>query len=107
MNRTRAATFRAFLLPPLLWAVHFLLVYVFVSLACLWGWHRLTLMGLPLVHLVVTAITILVTGAIALSTLGVARGPGFHARAGLAIGLLFTGATLVVGLPPLLAPVCR
>lgn len=104
MSESRASAFRAFLLPPLLWAAHFLAVYVFVSLACLWGWHRL---GVPLVQGVVAGLTIGVAVAVLLATRSVARMQGFHGRAGIGIGLLFAGATLVVGLPPLLAPVCR
>ena len=98
---------RALLLPPLLWAAHFLTVYVFVSLACLWGWHRLALLGLPLVHGVVGGVTLGVAAAVLLATRSAAQLQGFPGRAGLGIGLLFAAATLMVGLPTLLAPVCR
>jgi hypothetical protein len=101
------STARAFLAPPLLWAAHFLAVYVFVSLACLWGWHRLDLLGVPLVHAVVVAVTLGVAGAVLLATRAAARLQGFQANAGVGIGLLFAAATLMVGLPALLAPVCR
>lgn len=98
---------RTFLVPPLLWAAHFLAVYVFVSLACLWRWHLLDALGLPLVHLVVGGVTLGVAAAVLLATRAAARLPGFQGRAGLGIGLLFAAATLMVGLPTLLAPVCR
>jgi hypothetical protein len=98
---------RLFLLPPLLWSAHFLAVYVFVSLACLLRWHRLEVLGLPLVHLVVGGATLGVAAAVLLAARAASRRQGFQARAGLGIGLLFAAATLMVGLPTLLAPVCR
>lgn len=104
MTEPSASAFRALLLPPLLWAGHFLAVYVFVSLACLWGWHR---MEVPLVQVVVAGLTVAVVAAVLLATRVTARMPGFLGRTGGGVGLLFAGATLVVGLPPLLAPVCR
>lgn len=98
---------RAFLAPPLLWATHFLAVYIFVSLACLWRWHHRAILGLPVVELVVASITLAIVAAMLLSTRVATRQPGFQGRAALGIGLLFAGATLMVGLPTLLAPACR
>jgi len=105
--RASGSTARAFLAPPLLWAAHFLAVYVFVSLGCLWGWHHLTVLGVPLVHVVVGGVTLGVAAAVLLATRAAARLQDFQGRAGLGIGLLFAAATLMVGLPTLLAPVCR
>jgi hypothetical protein len=98
----------ALLVPPLLWAGHFLAVYVFVSLACLWRWHRgATVLGLPLVEAVVAAATLAAAGGALLAGRAAARRGGFYGRVGLGVGLLFAASTLMVGLPTLLAPACR
>ena len=102
-----SATARALLAPPLLWSAHFLVVYVFVSLACLWHWHRLTLLGLPLVEVTVALLTLAFLGAVLLSMREAARLDGFARQVGMGVGVLFLAATAMVGLPTLLAPACR
>lgn len=92
---------------PLLWATHFLVVYVFVSLACLWGWHRRAVLGLPLVELAVALATLAFAAAIVACGLKAHRQGGFPGRVGAGVAALFAGATLLVGLPTLLAPACR
>lgn len=98
---------QALLGPPLLWATHFLVVYVFVSLACLWRWHELRVQGLPLVESVVAGVTLVFAAAVLLQTRAAAQLQGFHGRVGLGVGLLFAAATLMVGLPTILVPPCR
>lgn len=93
--------------PPLLWAAHFLTVYIFVSLACLWGWHHRSVLGLPLVELAVALATLAVAAGIAGCGMAASRQVGFHGRVGVGVAALFGGATLLVGLPTLLAPACR
>lgn len=97
----------ALLAPPLLWAAHFLTVYIFVSLACLWRWHHASAFGLPLVEAVVAAATLAFVAAVLLCGRAARRRGDFYGRAGLGIGLLFAASTLMVGLPTLLAPACR
>jgi hypothetical protein len=101
-----SAAFRL-LSPPLLWAAHFLAVYIFVSLACLWSWHHRTVLGLPVVELVVALATLAVAAGIAGCGLAAFRQRGFYGRVGFGVAALFGGATLLVGLPTLLAPTCR
>lgn len=92
---------------PLLWAAHFLTVYVFVSLACLWRWHHLAVLGLPLVELVVAVATLAFALAILVCGVLAYRHGDFPGRVGTGIAAFFGGATLLVGLPTLLAPACR
>lgn len=101
-----SAAFRL-LSPPLLWAAHFLLVYVFVSLACLWRWHQRTVLGLPVVEMAVALATFAVAAGIAGCGMAAFRQGGFYGRVGVGVAALFAGATLLVGLPTLLAPTCR
>lgn len=102
-----SATARALLAPPLLWSAHFLVVYVFVSLACLWHWHRLLLLGMPLVQVTVALVTLAFLGAVLMAMWGAARLDGFARQVGMAVGVLFLAATAMVGLPTLLVPACR
>jgi cytochrome c oxidase subunit I+III len=68
----------ALLAPPLLWAAHFLAAYVFVSLACLWGWHRAAVLGLPLAAAVVAAATVVFAAAVLLCGRAAARRRDFY-----------------------------
>lgn len=120
MSSSRLATV-LFLAPAVLWSAHFLFVYVFVSLACLWGWAGMAMMGIGLVTVVVTAVTagtVLVIGLIAAGawrtmpeatadpTATALRRRRFLAQATAAQGALFAFSTLIVGLPPLMRPPC-
>jgi hypothetical protein len=97
----------ALLAPPVLWAAHFLVVYVFVSLACLWRWHHAAVFGLPLVEVVVAVVTLGFVVAVLVCARAAMRRGDFYGRTGFGIALLFTAATLMVGVPTLLAPACR
>ncbi|WP_207462588.1 hypothetical protein [Azospirillum sp. SYSU D00513] len=107
--------------PAILWSAHFLFVYVFVSLACLWGWHEATVMGVR----VVTAAVALATAAAVLpiALLGVRAwrsAPGatadptdtrsrrgrFIAQVTAAQSALFAFSTIMVGVPTLMRPPC-
>lgn len=96
----------ALLGPPVLWAAHFLTVYVFVSLACLWRWQERTVLGLPLIDSVVAVLTLAFVACIAFSGWKWARADGFGGKAGVGIALLFAAATAMVGLPTLLTTTC-
>ena len=107
--------------PPVLWSVHFLFVYVFVSLACLWSWgdDGAAWLGVGVIEWVVALATVLFGAAIA--TLGVrawrerAAAPRddvppsrqrFVARVGALQAALFLAATVSVGLLTLPRPSC-
>lgn len=120
MSSSRLAAI-LFLAPAVLWSAHFLFVYVFVSLACLWGWAGTAVMGVGLVTAVVaaaTAGTVLVIGLIGFAawratpeatadpTANVQRRRRFLAQATVAQGELFAFSTLIVGLPTMMRPPC-
>jgi hypothetical protein len=111
--------------PPVLWSVHFLFVYVFVSLACVWGWGGLALLGIGAIEWVVALATVLIGAAIVLLGLrgwretaaaepdrggdgdGAAAGRRrFSARMAVLMSGLFLVAILLVGLPTLVRPSC-
>ena len=46
------------LAPPVLWSFHFLFVYVFVSLACLWSWGSRSFLGVGVIEWVVALVTL-------------------------------------------------
>ena len=106
--------------PPVLWSVHFVFVYSFVSLACLWGWGGVTLLGVGVIGWVVALATILVAAAIAVLGLRAWRETAapvrddapvhrqrFSARLAALISGLFLVSTLLVGLPTLVLPPCH
>lgn len=92
--------------PPVLWAIHFLVVYIFVSLACLWRWEGATLLGMPLIEVVVALATLAFAAGVAVCGWLSAHKDGFRGRVGVGIAMLFFAATLMVGLPPLLTQAC-
>jgi hypothetical protein len=105
--------------PPVLWSAHFVFVYVFNALACLWGWGDISALGVGLIEWVVAVATLVVGALIALlgvqawrdrSALAADDGPAprpiFVARVGALVSALFLFATLLVGLPTLMAPSC-
>ena len=104
--------------PAVLWSVHFVFVYVFVSLGCLWGWERYAFLGVGAIEWGVAAATIVIGAMIA--TMGLrqwreAKRPQgdalpqttrFVARVGMLSSALFLAATLFVGLLTLPKPSC-
>ena len=105
--------------PPVLWSVHFLFVYVFVSLACRWGWDGTGFLGMGVIEGIVALATVAI-GAIILA-IGVLawrerRGQptpsaptsrqDFAPRVGVLMSALFLAATVLVGLPTLVRPAC-
>jgi hypothetical protein len=98
--------------PPVLWGFHFLFVYVFVSLACLWTWNDVSFLGVGVIEWVVALATLGTAAAIALLGLRGWRRRGdaprlvFLARITVMMSVLFLFGTLFVGLPTLLAATC-
>lgn len=107
--------------PAVLWSVHFLFVYVFASLACLWGWQGVAVLGVGLVAAVVslaTALTVLLIALIgvrawrAVSEAAIDptdarfRRSRFIAQATAAQSALFAFSTVIVGVPTLMRPPC-
>jgi hypothetical protein len=105
--------------PPVLWSVHFLFVYVFVSLACRWGWDGIGFLGMGVIEGVVALATVAFGAAI--TALGVQAwrergqpapsGPAtsrrdFVVRVGVLMSGLFLASTVLVGLPTLVRPAC-
>jgi hypothetical protein len=100
------------LAPPLLWGFHFLFVYVFVSLACLWTWDDASFLGVGVIEWIVALATLGIAAAIALVGLQGWRQRGdtprrvFLARITVMTSALFLFGTLFVGLPTLQAATC-
>ena len=92
------------LAPPILWSVHFLFVYVFVSLACLWRWDDVSFLGLGAIEWVVALVTVGTGAAIALVGIKAPRNRSdtprlvFLARTTATLSALFVFATLFIGL---------
>jgi hypothetical protein len=100
------------LAPPILWSVHFLFVYVFVSLACLWTWDDISFLGVGAIEWVVALVTLGIGAAIALVGIlawrirGDTPGTAFLARMTVMISGLSLFGTLFVGLPTLPTAAC-
>lgn len=104
--------------PAVLWSVHFVFVYVFVSLGCLWGWHRYELLGVGAIEWGVAAATVVIGAMIAIMGLrqwqeakprrseALPQTTRFVARVGMLSSALFLAATLFVGLLTLPKPSC-
>jgi hypothetical protein len=98
--------------PPILWSFHFLFVYVFVSLACLWTWDDLSFLGLGVIEWIVALVTLGIAAAIVLFGLQAWRHRGdaprlvFLARITVMMSAIFLSGTLFVGLPTLPAATC-
>jgi hypothetical protein len=98
--------------PPVLWSFHFLFVYVFVSLACLWTCEDISFLGLGAIEGVVALATLGVAAAIAMVGLLGWRQRGdtpclvFLAQITVMMSAMFLFGTLFVGLPTLPAATC-
>ena len=104
--------------PAVLWSLHFVFVYVFVSLGCLWSWDGRELLGVGVIEWGVATATVVI-GAI-IATMGLRQWwqarpprsdrlpdtPRFVARVGVLSSALFLAATLFVGLLTLPRPAC-
>lgn len=100
------------LAPPILWSVHFLFVYVFVSLACLWTWAELSFLGLGVIEWGVALMTLTIgTAIIVIGLQGWRRRPDaprlvFLARITVMMSAIFLFAILFIGLLTLPAAPC-
>ena len=104
--------------PAVLWSVHFVFVYVFVSLGCLWGWQRYEFLGVGAIEWGVAAATVVIGAMIAAMGLrqwleakprrseDLSQTTRFVARLGMLSSALFLAATLFVGLLTLPKPSC-
>lgn len=104
--------------PAVLWSLHFVFVYVFVSLGCLWGWHRHQLLGVGAIEWGVAAATVVIGAMIAMMGLrqwreakrprseALPQTTRFVGRVGMLSSALFVAATLFVGLLTLPKPAC-
>ncbi|WP_207462360.1 hypothetical protein [Azospirillum sp. SYSU D00513] len=117
-TRSFPTTFAAMLSPFIIWAAQFMAVYGINGLACARGLSDRTLLGLPLVPVLVTAVTLLallLTLAVLVKAL-VGGGPAAHVQSGaprsFARWMTAAGAVscllaiLWVGLPALMVPAC-
>ena len=59
---------------PILWAVHFVFVYVAVSLACAGGLDSPAVAGMPWVNLILIGFSLLILGVMAVRSLRLLRG---------------------------------
>jgi hypothetical protein len=96
----------------------FVFVYVFVSLACLWGWGEISFLWIGVIEWVVALATLAFGAAIAaigwrawrerdLPPPSVPESrQAFVARFGVLSSALFLASTLLVGLPTLVRPAC-
>jgi hypothetical protein len=109
---------------PLVWTVHFLVVYSLGEFGCRGGWLRGTLLGLPAPAVIITALTLValvVSGAATLRTYrqwDAARTTDkthaletddrnrFMSAAGWMLGVLFTFLILLMGIPAVVLPQC-
>ena len=101
------------LAPPVLWSAHFLFVYVFVSLACLWTWDDISFLGVGAIEWVVALVTLGIGAAIAVVGMLAWRIRGdsphlvFLARMTVMLSALSLFGTLFVGLPTLPTAACH
>ncbi|HET8726376.1 MAG TPA: hypothetical protein VFO41_02595 [Alphaproteobacteria bacterium] len=98
----------------LIWAVHFLFVYIFTALACARRFADIGVFGVGIVPLAVGLATIVAAGSLAAICLvslrpGPAKTPSAHflrRLTALVAGLSFV-AVVWAGVPTLMVPVCR
>ena len=101
------------LAPPVLWGSHFLFVYVFVSLACLWSWASRSFLGVGVIEWVVALVTlgigvaIILVGRRAWRLGSTAPDLVFLAQISVMTSALSLFATLFVGLPTLPTAACH
>jgi UPF0716 family protein affecting phage T7 exclusion len=108
---------------PIIWAVHFGIMYVAVALYCSWRFFSATLIGLPLILWLIIAVT--VAGALLvfyagylayrnLQRLHQAEAEGvetedhhwFLARSGIALTILFNFVLVVTAVPAFFEQIC-
>ncbi len=111
-SRTRRMIIQL-LAPAVLWSLHFLFVYVFVSLACLWAWDGITFLGASVLKWIVALETFIIGAAIISVAVRSWRereaSPDllFLARIAVMTSILFLFATLFVGLLTLPTAACH
>lgn len=107
---------------PILWALHFLLVYVGVSLACAAGWGETALAGMPGINLLLIGFSLIVLGAMLLRARSLLRwlrrlgdeaagdeqrGERFRGALALLLYLLSFIAVVWISLPLFVIPPCQ
>lgn len=101
------------LAPPVLWSFHFVFVYSFVSLACLWSWGGRSFLGAGVIEWVVALVTlgiglaIILVGRRAWRLGSAVPDLMFLARMSVMTSALSLFATLFVGLPTLPTAACH
>lgn len=100
---------------PIVWAVHFLLVYIQVSLVCGFGWNDIRLLGLDPAEIGIGVVTLTALALIGYTTAvnvgkyrrtATAPTSRFIALTALLLGLLSAIAVVWVALPAYLLPTC-
>lgn len=105
---------------PIIWAAHFVICYVLVSLACGFGWTRFTVLGMDPAELGIVIITLVSLGLLAYTGVtnfekfrqargndaGNADMSAFFSLASLLLCALSTVALVWVAFPTLMLPTC-
>jgi hypothetical protein len=115
MNPFKQDHLVAMIAAPIVWAVHFLLVYILVSLACGFGWNDGRLIGLDPAEFGIAVATLAALALIAyIAVLNLrkyrralaAPTSRFIALTALLLGVLSAVAVVWVALPTFMLPTC-
>jgi hypothetical protein len=93
----------------LVWALHFLSIYVFAALACARGFADVRWLGIGVVSWTIGAATALALAALAIIVVGVMRGArpiGFNDWVSASVAALAAVAIVWETLPALMVPAC-
>ena len=118
MNPFKQDHLVAMIAAPIVWAVHFLLAYILVSLACGFGWNDVRLIGLTPAEFGIAVATLAALTLIAYITVlnlrkyrralaaPAAQTSRFIGFTALLLGVLSAVAVVWVALPTLMLPTC-